>query len=78
MNQTAANAPKERLIRLPEVEERVGLKRSSIYAAIQAKTFPEPLKVLGGRASVWPLSAIDAWIAEQISSYSRSKEKRNE
>lgn len=55
----------ERLLRLPEVEARTGLKKSAIYAAMKAGTFPEAIK-LGPRAAAWPLSLIEAWIAERI------------
>ncbi len=57
----------ERLIRLPEVEARVGLKKSSIYEMLNRTppAFPRPLK-LSRRAVCWPASAIDAWITERI------------
>ena len=55
----------ERLLRLPDVEARTGLKKSAIYAGVKDKSFPEPCK-LGPRAVAWPASAIDAWIAGKI------------
>ena len=55
----------ERLLRLPDVEARTGLKKSAIYASMKAGTFPRCLK-LGLRASAWPSSEIDTWIAERI------------
>lgn len=55
----------ERLLRLPEVEARTGLKKSAIYAGMKAGTFPECIK-LGPRAAAWPLSLIESWIAERI------------
>jgi prophage regulatory protein len=55
----------ERLLRLPDVEARTGLRKSAIYAGIKAGTFPPCVK-LGYRASAWPLSAIEAWIAARI------------
>jgi prophage regulatory protein len=59
------SAPHERLLRLPEVESMVGLRKSSIYEGIKAGTFPAPVK-LSRRAVCWPASAIDAWIADRI------------
>jgi len=61
------HAPGERLLRLPEVEARTGLRKSAIYAGMKADppTFPLGIK-LGSRATAWPSSAIDAWIAERI------------
>lgn len=58
-------AQPERLLRLPDVEARVGLRRSSIYDAVKRGEFPAPVK-LSRRAVCWPASAIDAWIAERI------------
>ena len=60
----------EALLRLPAVESRTGLRKSAIYAGMKAGTFPACLK-LGQRASAWPSSAIDAWIAERIASAPR-------
>ena len=60
----------ETLLRLPAVESRTGLRKSAIYAGMKAGTFPVCLK-LGPRASAWPSSAIDAWIAERIASAPR-------
>lgn len=60
----------EQLLRLPSVEARTGLKRSAIYAGMKAGTFPHCLK-LGPRASAWPSSSIDAWIAERIATAQR-------
>lgn len=52
-------------IRLPEVQARTGLKKSTIYAAIKAKTFPSQVS-LGGRAVGFLSSDIDAWIEARI------------
>ena len=55
----------EQLLRLPDVVERVGLQKSSIYDGVKHGTFPAPVK-LSRRAVCWPASAIDAWITERI------------
>lgn len=55
------NDIKSRLIRLREVEDRVGKKRSSIYQAIKEGTFPAPYPI-GLRAVAWLESDIDNWI----------------
>jgi prophage regulatory protein len=57
----------ETLLRLPQVEARVGLKKSSIYEMLNRNppAFPRPLK-LSRRAVCWPASAIDAWIMARI------------
>lgn len=53
-----------RLLRLSEVEMRCTLKKSAIYAAIAAKTFPAPVR-LGNRCVAWHEAEIDAWIASR-------------
>lgn len=60
-----------RFIRLPEVEKRTSLKRSSIYARMDAKspyfdaTFPRPVP-LGGRTVGWVEAEIDEWVEARI------------
>jgi len=54
----------EVLLQRHEVERRVGLGCTSIYAGIAAGTFPKPVKV--GKRSLWVETEIDAWIAERI------------
>ena len=61
----SAPASAEQLLRLRQVTQRVGLEKSAIYAGMKAGTFPQCIK-LGARASAWPASAIDAWIADRI------------
>ena len=53
------------LLRLPDVIQRVGYKRTSIYRLIQRGEFPEPVQ-LGQSAVAWPSDEIDAWIAGRI------------
>jgi prophage regulatory protein len=55
----------ERIMRRSEVERLVGLKRSSIYAAVAAGTFPRPVP-LGTKAVGWVESEIAAWQAARI------------
>ena len=60
----SANPP-IRILRLPEVVERTGLSRSTIYVRIEQGRFPRPV-ALGGRAVGWIEAEIDAWIRERI------------
>lgn len=53
-----------KLIRLPAVEALTGLKRSSIYAAMRAGTFPGTLR-LSIRAVAWREAEVLAWCAER-------------
>ena len=50
-----------KILRLPAVEERVGVKRSSIYDWISKNQFPSGF-VLGKRARGWLESDIEKWI----------------
>lgn len=49
-----------RLLRLPDVESRTGLRKSTIYAAMRAGTFPQSVMV-GARSVAWRAAEIDAW-----------------
>ena len=53
-----------RLIRLKEVQHRVGLGRSTIYRWMAEGRFPKPVQ-LGGHAVAWPQEAIDEWIRQR-------------
>ena len=54
------------ILRRRQVEKRVGLTRSPLYARIKAGTFPRPVQLGGGRAVGWIEAEIEAWIAAQI------------
>jgi prophage regulatory protein len=62
-----ATAPRRvtRLIRLPEVQHRVGLGRSTIYRWMSEGKFPKPVQ-LGGYAVAWMEDEIAEWIAARI------------
>ena len=66
-----ANHP-HRILRLPEVMGRVGLRRASIYLHISKGSFPQPIN-LGIRAVGWLESDIDGWIAARIEVTRRKK-----
>lgn len=52
----------ERILRRPEVETRVGLKRSALYALIQRGQFPSPVRITA-KAVGWLEGDVDQWIA---------------
>lgn len=47
--------------RLPEVENRTGLGRSTIYRRVRRGEFPAP-RDLGGRASAWWADDVMTWM----------------
>jgi len=57
----AAIARPQRLLRLPEVMHRVGLKRSAIYQRMSEGRFPKS-RSLGPKCAVWVESEIDEWV----------------
>ena len=54
------------ILRRKQVEARVGLRRSTIYAKIAAGEFPAPIR-LGARAVGWLDAEISAWLQARIS-----------
>ena len=55
----------QRFLRLPEVLERTGLSRSTIYVRLEQGGFPRPVS-LGARAVGWIESEVDEWIRQRI------------
>lgn len=49
------------ILRIPDVQTRTGLARSTIYALIARAEFPAPVR-LTARAVGWDARAIDEWI----------------
>lgn len=52
---------KSRIIRLPEVMELTGLKKTYIYQLINEKRFPAQVKLQGSRMSAWRLRDVEAF-----------------
>ena len=52
------------LLKLPQVQEKTALSRSSIYQKISTCEFPPPIR-LGVRAVAWRSSDIQRWIDER-------------
>ena len=61
-NQTTATG--DRILRIPEVCQRTGLSRATIYTRIRSGDFPPRIK-LGPRAMGFRESALDRWINER-------------
>jgi prophage regulatory protein len=54
-----------RFLRLPQVIERVGLSRSTIYSLIDQGRFP-PAIPLSVQARAWSSKAIEEWMQERL------------
>ena len=65
MHPIAPPNPAPRLLRLPDVLARVGLRRSRLYDLIAAGRFPKPVK-LSERAVAWRDDEIDEWVRQRI------------
>ncbi len=54
-----------RLIRIKEVQHRVGLGRSTIYRWMAEGKFPKPVQ-LGGSTVAWSEGEVDRWISSRL------------
>tara|TARA_R100001129_G_scaffold64942_1_gene44379 strand:- start:1721 stop:1939 length:219 start_codon:yes stop_codon:yes gene_type:complete len=54
-----------RLIRLPEVQHRVGLGRSTIYRWMAEGKFPKPVQ-LGSYAVAWAEDEVTRWVESHL------------
>jgi len=59
-----------RLLRLPDVMARVGMKRSAIYQRMSEGRFPKS-RSLGPKCAVWVEAEIEEWI-EQVANSTHS------
>ena len=55
----------ERLLRLPEVLERVPFGKTTLYRLMREGSFPENIQ-LGSNMVAWVASEIEEWISTQI------------
>ena len=56
----------ESFLRLPEVQKRTGLSRSTIYERLKSNSFPNPVSLGGARAIGFVESEIEEWIQNRI------------
>jgi len=57
--------PRDRLLRLPDVEQLTGMKKSSIYALMRGNKFPSCVRITR-RLSAWAESDVLAWVNQRI------------
>lgn len=62
--QRAPTLPETGFLRQPQVLAFVPISKSTLWRRIQARTFPEPVK-LSERITVWRAEDIRRWIAQQ-------------
>ena len=65
VHQSRPVVPRDRLIRLPDVEGATGCKKSTIYELMKAGRFPKPVR-LSARHVAWPESAVLQWVQDRI------------
>lgn len=61
---SSQNPKSLRIVRMREVQKKIGLCKASIYNRIARGTFPKPVS-LGGRSVGWIESDLDEWISER-------------
>ena len=63
-----------RILREPEVREKIGLSHVTIWRAVRANRFPAPIK-LGENSIGWIEDEVDEWIASRprVSDISKSE-----
>ena len=52
----------DRLLRRREVEAVTGMSRSTLYAKVAERTFPEPVQLRGSHAVRWRASQVRKWM----------------
>jgi len=63
---TTSNASR-RVLRLPAVSDKTGMKRTQIYTAVRAGAFPKPFRLSDvGRAVGWAEDEIDQYLGERM------------
>ena len=65
VHQSRPVVPRDRLVRLPEVEGMIGLQKPTIYKMIAEGSFPKPIR-LGTRTVAWPETAVLQWVQDRI------------
>lgn len=65
VHQSKPVVPRDRLIRLPELEALIGCKKSTVYTMLKQGTFPRPIR-LSARMVAWPETAVLQWIQDRI------------
>lgn len=73
VHQSKPVVPRDRFIRLPEVEALLAVKKSTIYEMLKKGEFIKPIR-FSARAVVWPETAVLQWIQDRIKQSETSSE----
>lgn len=65
VHETRPVVPRDRLIRMSEVETLTGLGKTSIYELMKAGKFPRSIR-LHARLVAWPETTVLSWIQSRI------------
>lgn len=66
VHETKPVIPRDRLIRLPEVESLIGCKKSTVYTWLKTDpTFPRAIR-LSARMVAWSENSVLSWLQERI------------
>ena len=65
VHQSRPAVPRDRFLRLPEVEQATGLKKSTIYLMQKRGEFPRCVQ-LTPRCVAWPASRVYQWVQDRI------------
>ena len=58
---------RDRLLRLPDVEQASGCKKSTIYKLMKEGKFPKCINITS-RMAAWPETAVLQWVQDRINS----------
>lgn len=56
----------KKLLRIADVMDLTGLKRSTIYLWGNQARFPKPFKIGGSRSAAWASNEVQAWIEARL------------
>ena len=67
-------AVQKKFLKLKDVKRLAGVSGSKIYTMVEAKQFPEPIKI-GHRSVRWIESEVRSWIADKVNRVDTTKPK---
>lgn len=65
VHQSKPVVPRDRFLRLAEVEHLLGVKKSTVYGMLKKNEFVQPIR-FSARAVVWSESAVLQWVQDRI------------